>query len=258
MRPFFSHKLFKFTAEATAESRFNQIKSARVPAKGIQYDKYNLCYCGVFLLIFSGDFLVRGIVTIADKSNLSKVFISTVIIGFGTSLPELLVCLNAVWDGFPEIALGNVIGSNISNILLVIGFTTVIQTIPCKSTKIRRDALIGMTAAFGLAMLSLTGSINRFMGLAMFSSLVAYLTYVVYTEQRHKKYEKERRKQIKIQINQEIIIKKISFTATVLLTIGSLILLIILDQRCGWNCSIFWHIPSSYQVDFGSFWYIVA
>ena len=101
---------------------------------------------GLVLLFFSRDFLVRGIVTIANRLHLSNFFISAVVIGFGTSIPEFLVCLNAVLGGFPEIALGNVIGSNISNVLLVLGLAAIIRPIPCQSSHIRRDAVMAMAA----------------------------------------------------------------------------------------------------------------
>lgn len=91
---------------------------------------------GLVLLFFSGDLLIRGSVTIAEKFHLSNVFISAVVIGFGTSMPEFMVSLDAVLNGFHEIALGNIIGSNISNVLFVLGIAAIIRPVSCKSSHI--------------------------------------------------------------------------------------------------------------------------
>tara|TARA_Y100000590_G_scaffold458885_1_gene614578 strand:- start:71 stop:985 length:915 start_codon:yes stop_codon:yes gene_type:complete len=81
---------------------------------------------GILLLSFGGDYLVKGSSSLARKLNISPMIIGIVIIGFGTSVPEIFVASNAVINNSPNIALGSVVGSNIANILLVFGFALVI------------------------------------------------------------------------------------------------------------------------------------
>lgn len=84
---------------------------------------------GLGLLFVGDEALVRGSVALAERMGISKLLIGLVIVGFGTSTPELLVSVNAALDGAPEIALGNVVGSNIANILLIIGLAALIAPI---------------------------------------------------------------------------------------------------------------------------------
>ena len=84
---------------------------------------------GLMLLVVGGEFLVRASVGLSFKLNLSKMVIGLTVVSFATSAPELLVSLQAALDGSPDIALGNVIGSNIANIALVLGLTAIISTL---------------------------------------------------------------------------------------------------------------------------------
>ncbi|MEM6516390.1 MAG: calcium/sodium antiporter [Bacteroidota bacterium] len=84
---------------------------------------------GLFLLVLGGDFLVRASVALSFKLNISKMVIGMTVVSFATSAPELLVSLNAAFMGSPDIALNNVIGSNIANIGLVLGITATISSI---------------------------------------------------------------------------------------------------------------------------------
>ena len=182
---------------------------------------------GLIFLFLGGDGLIRGSVTIAEKLNLSTLLISTIVIGFGTSAPELLVSIDAALEGFPEIALGNVIGSNISNIFLVLGIAASISTIPCLTSQIRRDAIVGMAASVFLALLSLSGYIHRFTGLAMFASLIAYLSYIIWSEKNESKLEKKKERKLEIQIEKEMVSKNISLSLAVFMTLISFIFLVI-------------------------------
>ncbi|HAB28362.1 MAG TPA: hypothetical protein DCE27_12120, partial [Xanthomarina gelatinilytica] len=82
---------------------------------------------GLVLLVVGGEFLVRSSVSLSFKFNISKLVIGMTVVSFATSAPELLVSLQAALDGSPDIALGNVIGSNIANIGLVLGITAIIS-----------------------------------------------------------------------------------------------------------------------------------
>ena len=82
---------------------------------------------GFILLVIGGEFLVRSSVGLSFKLNLSKLIIGMTVVSFATSAPELLVSLQAALNGSPDLALGNVIGSNIANIALVLGITAIIS-----------------------------------------------------------------------------------------------------------------------------------
>ena len=81
---------------------------------------------GLATLVGGGEVLVRGAVGIARKFKISTLVIGMTVISFGTSAPELMVCLSSALGGHPEIAIGNVMGSNIANLALVLGVTTII------------------------------------------------------------------------------------------------------------------------------------
>lgn len=140
---------------------------------------------GLALLFLGGESLLRGSVAIAKKLNLSTLFVSMVLVGFGTSAPEFMVSVAAAAKGAPNIALGNVVGSNIANILLILGLSAAIMPVVCRRREMMRDTFAVLISSLVLAGLSLSGSVDRVTGLLMLVSLIAYITYA-YTSQRSK------------------------------------------------------------------------
>ena len=92
---------------------------------------------GVYLLVKGGDWTIDSAVAIADRSGLSKMFIAATIVAFGTSAPELFTSINANISGYPGISVGNVIGSNVANVLMVIGVSAMIAPIFISRAAIR-------------------------------------------------------------------------------------------------------------------------
>lgn len=88
-------------------------------------------------MLLSGSFLVKGGVALAHRLNISTLVVGVVVISFGTSAPELIISIEAALKGHPDISIGNVVGSNISNIALVLGITAIILPIPIKTGTIR-------------------------------------------------------------------------------------------------------------------------
>ena len=82
---------------------------------------------GLVILVLSGDALVKGAVNLALRAGVPALLVSLSVVAFGTSLPELIVSVQAILDGAPGLALGNVVGSNIANILLVLGLPAMIS-----------------------------------------------------------------------------------------------------------------------------------
>ncbi len=104
---------------------------------------------GLVVLVFAGDYLVRGAVALAEKLCIDPLIIGLTIVAFGTSAPELFVSLQAAFDGVSGIAIGNVVGSNIANVLLVLGAPALLMTINCREDGIGKSlaVMIGMTVA---------------------------------------------------------------------------------------------------------------
>jgi cation:H+ antiporter len=130
---------------------------------------------GLAGLFLGGEALVRGAVAIAVQRGISKLVIGLTIVGFGTSMPELLVSMNAALGGSPDIALGNVVGSNIANILLILGVSALVYPISNWDKNVRRDALVALAVAVLTLILVQFAVIGRLAGLLMVAALGLYL-----------------------------------------------------------------------------------
>ncbi|KQI67340.1 sodium:calcium antiporter [Loktanella sp. 3ANDIMAR09] len=138
---------------------------------------YILIAAGLIGLFLGGDALVRGSVGIARRMAISPLLIGLTVVGFGTSTPELLVSVQAALGGVPDIALGNVIGSNIANILLIGGLTALVWPIRVSGATLRRDLSVMVLAAAVLLPIFLTGAVGRVSGVALLLALVGYLVW---------------------------------------------------------------------------------
>lgn len=143
-----------------------------------------LLAAGATLLLFGGEWLVRGAVKVAERLGMSPMLIGVTLIGFGTSMPELVTSVEAALIEAPGIAIGNVVGSNIANILLILGFTALVATVPVTSIVIRRDGTAMTIATIATAGILLTGHIGRLTGSLLLLALIAYLTYSVFADRR--------------------------------------------------------------------------
>ncbi len=130
---------------------------------------------GLAVLIIAGDLLVRGAVSLAGRLGVSPLIISLTVVAFGTSAPELVVGVQAGLANVPSLALGNVIGSNIANVFLVLGLPALIFPIRCDAHDLRFN-LIHMLAATGIfSALAFLGVIARWQGLLFVGLLVVFL-----------------------------------------------------------------------------------
>jgi cation:H+ antiporter len=133
---------------------------------------------GLVILYFGGESLIAGSISVARNLNISKILVSSVIVGFGTSMPEMTVSIGAVLKDSPEIAIGNVIGSNIANILLVLGVAATISPICLKKDDLnKKDVLVMLISTIILCLLGFLGIIGFFEGAIMLIILTAYITY---------------------------------------------------------------------------------
>jgi cation:H+ antiporter len=137
---------------------------------------YLLFGVGLVILIVGGEGLVRGASGIARHFRLSPMVIGLTIVGFGTSAPELLVSVQAALAGQPGLALGNAIGSNIANILLILGAGAVIAPLMLPARRMARDLgfMVGSAALFWLLLLD--GTVSRVDGAILLAGLALFLT----------------------------------------------------------------------------------
>lgn len=143
-----------------------------------------LILAGLALLFAGGEFILKGSVSIAHRLHISTFLVGVVIVGFGTSLPELTVSVAAGLRGETEIAIGNIVGSNIANILFILGLCCVFVPIACPRPEIKRDAIAVLVSSLLVVLLALYGAITRPAGLCMLFLLIAYVSYCYYQERK--------------------------------------------------------------------------
>ena len=137
---------------------------------------------GFALLVVGGGLLVRGAVALARQLRVSAVIIGMFVVGFGTSVPELVVCLDAAVSGQSGLALGNVIGSNIANVLLVVGVCALIYPIRVAPRTVYRDGLLTLVGTLVFVALVRNGVFDRAEGTWMLAILLVYATYAAWAE----------------------------------------------------------------------------
>lgn len=141
---------------------------------------YIYVFLGLTLLVIGGEFLVRSSVALSFKLRLSKMVIGLTVVSFATSAPELLVSLQAALEGHSDISLGNVIGSNIANIGLVLGITAIIAPLAIDKEFYKMNWPVMMLLSVGLYFMLLSGmEISRSEGIALLLILVVYLWLLI-------------------------------------------------------------------------------
>jgi len=131
--------------------------------------------CGLALLFFGGEFLLRGAVAIAIRSGLSPLLIGLTIVACATSMPELLVTVTAGMKGVTDVGVGNIVGSNVANILLILGVAAFLRPIEIHPKLVLRDTCVMLGATGLFIVFALMGEIGLFHGGAMLAVLVIYL-----------------------------------------------------------------------------------
>ena len=139
---------------------------------------------GFALLLGGGELLVRGAVGLARGLGVSPLVIGLTVVAFGTSAPELVVSLQAALGGHPDIVLGNVVGSNIANILLVVGAAAALGAIRVGPGLLRRDGVVLAAATAGFAGACLLGGLGFAVGAAMLAALAGYTVWSFHAARR--------------------------------------------------------------------------
>lgn len=134
---------------------------------------------GFLCLIKGGDLLVDGATAIARKAKVSEMVIGLTVVGFGTSAPELLVSLQAALEGSSGLAIGNVVGSNIANIALILGVSSMIIPCPTDKKTICIDAPFMVFSVIAFSLVAMTGTITRLAGIIGFLLLVVFVVWQI-------------------------------------------------------------------------------
>jgi cation:H+ antiporter len=141
---------------------------------------------GLVLLALGGEFVVRGAVGVARKFGVSELMIGLTLVGFGTSSPELAASVNAALAGSPGIAVGNVVGSNISNVLLIFAIVAIIRPITVDVKALQRDGWVMLLATLGfIAVAVYFDHISRLMGAGFIAALLAYVVLAYLMERNN-------------------------------------------------------------------------
>ena len=144
-----------------------------------------LLVVGVALLTAGGEALIRGSLAAANRLGVSPLLSGLVIVGFGTSMPELVVSVSAALDKQPDIAIGNVVGSNIGNVLLILGICALITPMAVKPLVLRRDAVTVVMASLLFLILVGGSALGRADGVILLASLVVFLVWAYWSERGH-------------------------------------------------------------------------
>lgn len=146
-----------------------------------------LLIIGLIVLIVGGDYLVRGSSSIALRLHLSPLVVGLTIVAFGTSAPELLISIQSALKGSPDLVMGNVVGSNICNLALVLGLTAVINPVKVQINSIRFDWPMTMGASILLYLIVREGSIAAFEGILFLIIIISYLIFIIQQSRKETK-----------------------------------------------------------------------
>ncbi len=138
-----------------------------------------LLVAGFALLTFGGESLVRGSSRLAVMFGISPLVIGLTVVAFGTSAPELAVSVISAYAGKGELALGNVVGSNICNVLLILGLSALVAPLVVNQQLVRLDVPLVIIASLLIVPFGLDGSIGRLEGAVLFTGIIVYTVYVI-------------------------------------------------------------------------------
>jgi cation:H+ antiporter len=139
---------------------------------------------GLGLLVLGAEWLVRGASRIASLLGISPLVVGLTVVAFGTSSPELAVSVMSAFKGQADLALGNVVGSNIFNVLFILGLSAVIVPLIVAKQLVRFDLPIMIGASFLLLILGYDGKISHLDGILLFSGVIAYTIFLIRQSRR--------------------------------------------------------------------------
>ena len=150
-----------------------------------------LTVVGLVLLCFGGNWLVTGGVSIAKKLRISQMVIGLTVVAYGTSTPELAASVAASLGSHTDLILGNIVGSNISNVGMVIGISAIISPLVVSKATTRKEVPIMIGVMLLLVAMSIDGEISQYDGVLLIAGLIAFTVYTVSRAKKERKKEEE-------------------------------------------------------------------
>ena len=150
-----------------------------------------LTVVGLVMLCFGGNWLVSGGVSIAKKLRISQMVIGLTVVAYGTSTPELAASVAASLGSHTDLILGNIVGSNISNVGMVIGISAIISPLVVSKATTRKEVPIMIGVMLLLVAMSIDGEISQYDGVLLIAGLIAFTVYTVSRAKKERKKEEE-------------------------------------------------------------------
>jgi cation:H+ antiporter len=185
--------------------------------------------CGFALLIWSADRFVDGAAVSAKYAGMPTLLIGMIVVGFGTSAPEMLVSAMAAADGSPELALGNAVGSNIVNIGLILGLTAIISPIVVHSTIVKKELPLLLLVSILLAVLIWDNSLTRFDAIVLLLGFLAFIGWSIFAALKSKNDT------LQNDVEQELSAQPMSLKAAITWLVIGLIVLIASSRLLVWG-----------------------
>jgi cation:H+ antiporter len=139
---------------------------------------------GLVLLVIGAEILVRGASRLASSLGISPLVIGLTIVAFGTSAPEMAVSINASWAGQADLALGNVVGSNIFNVLFILGVSALVAPLVVSQQLVRLDVPLMIAASIVVLLMGMDNKISRIDGVILFGAVLAYTFFLIRQSRR--------------------------------------------------------------------------
>lgn len=189
---------------------------------------------GLILLVWSADRFVDGAVGVAQFFGMSTFLIGMIIVGFGTSAPEIVVSILSALNDTPQLALGNAYGSNIANIALILGVTALIIPVVVKKEAMKRDIPILMAMTVLTVFLLMDGNVSLVDGLVLLLSFVAIMAFNIWSELRAKRKRKKAAEtdELDSEFSSKV---PVSIVKSLLLLLAGLTLLIVSSRMLVWG-----------------------
>ncbi len=166
---------------------------------------------GLIVLIFGGDFLVKGSSSIALRLKISPLVVGLTIVAFGTSTPELLISIKSALSGSPDLAMGNVIGSNICNLALVLGISAIISPIFVQENSLKIDWPMTMGSSLLLYLLVREGFVDSYEGILFIGILIIYIIFIIRKSRKDLKTAKVLEKEFDLPETSNTLLKDLSY-----------------------------------------------
>ncbi len=149
---------------------------------------------GVGVLYLGAEWLVRGAASLALRYGIRRLVVGITVVALGTSLPEFVINFFAALEGQDNLALGNIVGSNICNIALILGMSALVLPLAVRPSTLRKEYPIMMLVMVLFYLVALDGLISKFDGLILVGGLVAFMAYLIIDSKRHAKKSREENK----------------------------------------------------------------